>query len=168
MKCALCKNKECRNGKDCTEIIDKVRDEYKGQRLKSMQVSASIESEHYLKKTRVEELILYAKDMGYKKLGMAFCVGLSREAEVIHKILEVDFEDIGLYDLFRDEAVIAVEWSEKLDNDLLTEYIAVEMNFLGNHSRQIIFIAYGLIATDLLKRFEHLYASPGSDRQDKK
>jgi len=38
--------------------------------------------------TRLEEIIRLAQEMGYKKLGVAFCVGLSREAEVLVSLLE--------------------------------------------------------------------------------
>ena len=93
MKCALCKEKECYEGKDCTDNIqDKARKEYTEQNLKSMKVSAHIESKYYMKKTRLEELIMYAKKMHYKRLGLAFCVGLEKEAKIIQNILENDFE----------------------------------------------------------------------------
>jgi uncharacterized metal-binding protein len=42
--------------------------------------------------TRLEELILYAKEMGYKRLGIAFCIGLENEAKVIHELLAKEFE----------------------------------------------------------------------------
>lgn len=90
MKCALCDEKECREGKDCVGLADDTL--YEGPDLTSMKVSASIEARYYMQKTRLEELILYAKEMGYKKLGLAFCVGLENEAKVIQKILEKDFE----------------------------------------------------------------------------
>lgn len=38
--------------------------------------------------TRLEEIIRFALKMGYKKLGVAFCVGLSNEAEMLVPILE--------------------------------------------------------------------------------
>ena len=37
---------------------------------------------------RVEEVVQFAKKMGYKKLGVAFCAGLRGEAETFVKILE--------------------------------------------------------------------------------
>ncbi|QLC50718.1 DUF1847 domain-containing protein [Methanolobus zinderi] len=90
MKCAFCDEKECREGKDCVGLSkDTV---YEGSDLESMKVSASIEARYYMQKTRLEELILYARDMGYEKLGLAFCVGLEKEARTIQKILESDFE----------------------------------------------------------------------------
>jgi uncharacterized metal-binding protein len=91
MKCALCKKKECREGKDCTHIKGEAEKELR-ENLKSVKTSAHIEAEYYMKLTRLEELILYAKQMGYKKVGMAFCIGLENEAREIHKILEKDFE----------------------------------------------------------------------------
>ncbi|MFH1091457.1 MAG: DUF1847 domain-containing protein [Pseudomonadota bacterium] len=41
----------------------------------------------YGKLTRVEETVLYAKLRGFKKLGLAFCVGLSQEAELFTNLL---------------------------------------------------------------------------------
>ena len=90
MQCALCSYKKCREGKDCSTIKADV--EYIEENLESMKISAQIESRYYMEKTRLEELILYAKGMGYKKLGIAFCIGLEREAKIIHEILTRDFE----------------------------------------------------------------------------
>jgi len=92
MKCALCEDKDCYEGKDCTDIKDEVKGEYKGEDLKTLKVSTGIESEFYMKKTRLEELIIYAKRMGHKRLGIAFCIGLEKEAKVIHDILSKQFE----------------------------------------------------------------------------
>ncbi len=37
---------------------------------------------------RVEEIAQFAKKMGYRKLGVAFCIGLKYEAEIFDKILQ--------------------------------------------------------------------------------
>jgi uncharacterized metal-binding protein len=48
-------------------------------------------------KSRVEELIEFSQRMGYKKLGMAFCGGLTHEASILSEILEKNgFEVIGV------------------------------------------------------------------------
>ena len=39
-------------------------------------------------KTRIDELIEFSKRMKYKRLGIAFCVGLSHEASILSNILE--------------------------------------------------------------------------------
>ncbi|RJP45530.1 MAG: DUF1847 domain-containing protein [Desulfobacteraceae bacterium] len=41
----------------------------------------------YGKLTRVEETVQYARNRGYQKLGIAFCVGLSEEAEKLTNLL---------------------------------------------------------------------------------
>ena len=94
MNCADCKEKACYKGKNCTGIAEEVSEVYKedAEVLKSLSVSARIESRYYMKKNRIEELILYAKWMGYKKLGVAFCIGLQNEAEVICDILSQHFD----------------------------------------------------------------------------
>jgi uncharacterized metal-binding protein len=94
MKCALCKVKECYQGKDCLEekIVLKAREMYIGKSYKILYTAAHIEAEYYMEKTRLEELILFAKEMGYKRLGIAFCIGLENEARVVHEILARDFE----------------------------------------------------------------------------
>ncbi|MDO9537371.1 MAG: DUF1847 domain-containing protein [Thermoplasmata archaeon] len=92
MKCALCLKKDCYTGKDCVKLKEEAEKGYTGQDLESMKVSTSIEAKYYMQKTRLEELILYAKDMKYEKLGLAFCIGLEKEARIIHEILEKQFE----------------------------------------------------------------------------
>jgi uncharacterized metal-binding protein len=91
MKCALCDKKECYRGKDCTKIKENAKEEL-GKNLKSIKVSAHLEAKYYMQLTRLEELILYAKEMGYKRLGIAFCIGLETEAKVIHELLAKEFE----------------------------------------------------------------------------
>jgi len=92
MKCAGCKQKECYKGKNCTKIADEVKAAYKGDDLNSLKVATSIESRYYMKKTRIEELIIYAEEIGYKKLGVAFCIGLQKEAEIICDVLSKHFD----------------------------------------------------------------------------
>ena len=37
-------------------------------------------------KTRIEEIIEFAGKMGYRRIGLAFCLGLAREAKVVEQI----------------------------------------------------------------------------------
>jgi uncharacterized metal-binding protein len=110
LKCALCEDKECYSGKDCTKLKVKIPNSYTAEDVKSTKVSTWLEAKYYMKKTRLEELILYAKEIGYNILGLAFCIGLSKEAKIIHQILEQEFElhsvcckvcgiDKGIFDL---------------------------------------------------------------------
>ncbi|MGN0203731.1 MAG: DUF1847 domain-containing protein [Coprococcus sp.] len=53
-------------------------------------VSACIEGEFYGRLTRVEETIEFIKRMGYKKIGIASCVGLMNETRIFAKILKAN------------------------------------------------------------------------------
>lgn len=57
--------------------------------------SAEIEGDFYGKLTRVEETVEFIKRIGAKKVGIATCVGLIKEAKVFAKILQ--HNDIDYY-----------------------------------------------------------------------
>ncbi len=89
MQCALCRNKECLKGKNCSVIKSGL--DYSGDALKSVQISAWLES-NYVKRTKLEEIIIYSKKMGYRKIGIAFCIEYEREARLLYDILSRYFE----------------------------------------------------------------------------
>lgn len=86
-ECARCRSMKCREGEDCFSLAKEARAAYSKDELKSMKVSGDIEAEHYMKLTRLEEIMLYARSMKMRRLGIAFCIGLSKEARAIDKIL---------------------------------------------------------------------------------
>jgi uncharacterized metal-binding protein len=76
-----------------------------------MRVAATIESRGYGNLNRVEEVALFARMMGYERLGLAFCIGLHEEARCLDdyfaaqgfriysvccKLCGIDKEQIGL------------------------------------------------------------------------
>lgn len=58
-----------------------------GENRRIMTTAADIEYEFYCRYTRVEETIAFIKRMGYRKIGIATCVGLLRETRILAKIL---------------------------------------------------------------------------------
>jgi uncharacterized metal-binding protein len=111
-QCALCtvKDRVCRveggSGPDfcptvnCAETINRTVNEYNRSEIREFARMASIqEAECYTDrdikpyvlhpvKTRVQEICEFAKKMGYRKLGVAFCAGLHPEARALTKILK--------------------------------------------------------------------------------
>lgn len=68
-----------------------------GEDRKISQVSASVEHDGYMHWCRVEEVMVFARRMGYKKLGIATCVGLISESRKLAQILRAhDFEVFGV------------------------------------------------------------------------
>jgi len=59
---------------------------------KTMRVASEVEAEFYGVKNRLEEIMEFARRMGWKKLGLAFCLGLSEEARWVGDILSMEFE----------------------------------------------------------------------------
>ena len=91
MMCAVCQDKVCLKGEKCDEINlynnreenIKVYLENKGDR-RMMESSACIPKDI----PRVEEVARYIDHMDIKKVGIAFCKGLQKEARLIHGYLE--------------------------------------------------------------------------------
>ena len=91
MRCDLCDEKKCNKGEPCmkknsaelyADPIDR----------KFMQTAGGVEAEFYGDLNRMQEIVVFAKRMGYKKIGLAFCVGLSGEAKKFCEFLSQYFE----------------------------------------------------------------------------
>ena len=64
---------------------------------RSMIAAGEIEHDFYGQFTRVEEIMAYAKKMGFKKIGIATCVGLIAESRTLASILRHNgFEVYGI------------------------------------------------------------------------
>ena len=82
-----------------TELLEKADIEFENQDIREFARQASIqEGEGYRNrspqntcpepcKPRLLEIVEFAKKMGFRKLGLAFCTGLSREAETVERFL---------------------------------------------------------------------------------
>lgn len=90
INCALCEEKKCREGEKCQSI--EVEEYQLAENKKLFQTAAAIEAEGYMKWTRLEELIHFCRAMGYSHIGIAFCVGLEKEAKLLHSILSHHFK----------------------------------------------------------------------------
>ncbi len=99
MKCAYCKVLVCAEGKTkgskgCPmlkymNVIEEVRHEYEKPFARKLASNAGIvEASGYIEWPRLREIIEFARLMEYKKLGIAFCIGLQKEAAIVSKILE--------------------------------------------------------------------------------
>jgi uncharacterized metal-binding protein len=86
-KCASCKHHACyTKGKNCTGVTtEEVTDAYTDEEKRIMDAAAYVEATFYSNITRLQETAEFAKAMGYKRLGMAFCIGLNDEAHYIER-----------------------------------------------------------------------------------
>jgi len=82
------------------DVIEKAMSRYYDPQIAEFaRISSVVEGEAYTRApwapkvpspttTRLEEIINFAKKMGYKKLGVAFCIGFMNEAKILIPILE--------------------------------------------------------------------------------
>ena len=66
----------------------------------------------------------------------------------------VDFEEIGLYEILYNNGVVAIEWADRLNEDLPAEHLNIQLEISSDGSRKIYLTAYGLEAVNLLKSLE--------------
>ena len=94
MKCAQCGHKNCyKIGQNCLGwSVEDVKEQYHRRDLEMMQAAACTEGRYYLKLTRLEESVEFAKLLGTKKIGLAFCIGLAEEAKLIEAYFAKFFE----------------------------------------------------------------------------
>ena len=62
-------------------------------------------------KTRLVEVIEFAKKMNYQRLGLAFCIGLTSEASTVNDILEAHgFEVVGSHAAVPFILIVCMGW----------------------------------------------------------
>ena len=105
--CAMCEKHACITGdlsnapKNCPCLLperDEALEKYQGEKLKIAVKAAEVERDGYREWIRLEEIMEFAKRLGAGKLGLAFCMGLHKEAKTVAKIFrsnEFEVESVG-------------------------------------------------------------------------
>lgn len=98
VRCANCRKLVCYSGeldelpKDCPmqthkDVLAEARKQYDTPEIRKIsQESARVEATGYCEWTRVQETMEFATRIGTKKIGIAYCVGLRREARSLAEI----------------------------------------------------------------------------------
>ena len=95
--CAACKTRQCVGSKDCFDDVERHRALYEDPRIARLHRAATaIEGRHYCKEPRIREIMLLARELGLRRLGLAFCVGLADEAAIVDEIFSREFEVVSV------------------------------------------------------------------------
>ena len=122
LKCVLCEIKKCREGKDCFEKVEQHKKLYDDENIGRLHKAASaIEARYYCKEPRLREIIFFANELGCKKVGLAFCIGLSEEAKIIEQILSGHFqvESVCCKACGIDKKTLGLEQINANDNEVM-------------------------------------------------
>lgn len=65
-----------------------------------------------------------------------------------------EIEEIGLDEILQEDAVIAIEWAERLSGETLPGHLALRLKMISENTRRIDIFAYGHQAGNLLKALE--------------
>jgi len=65
-----------------------------------------------------------------------------------------DLEDVGLEELLYSQGVLAVEWADKLAQNLSGDYLILQFNIIDDDCRKIELIACGHNGNNLIKALE--------------
>ena len=65
-----------------------------------------------------------------------------------------DLEDIGLDELLYDQAVIAIEWAEKMSHQLLDEHLTLTFEIIDDDDRKIGLKAFGNSIVNITKTLD--------------
>lgn len=103
LNCAICRVQTCREEPgskpyprlcpmaDETPALAEARTVYANQKTRTLaQVAARTEAAGYCKESRVEEVMNFARRLGITHLGIASCIGLIREARLLHDIFDAN------------------------------------------------------------------------------
>ncbi len=85
-------------GRTRFDIIQRCADMYADPELRRVARNAAlVEAEGYMRWTRVDEIVEFARKMGFRRLGVACCIGLINETRTLIRILETKgFEVVAL------------------------------------------------------------------------
>lgn len=99
-ECSSCKVYKCKEGSEnlpayCPgineeETLKSSQKKYTADERDIAVAAAAVESEGYGEWSRVREIMEFAHKLGYKRIGLAFCVGLREEAQVFAELLRLN------------------------------------------------------------------------------
>ena len=90
--CLRCPGNECRSGGKCPYIKDMIFDNGDTEQFRMLDSALDISLEEERNLCRLSELIYYALEMKYRKIGVAYCTDLQEATEILVSVLRRFFE----------------------------------------------------------------------------
>ena len=93
MDCTLCNTKKCRSLEECNAQVtdqENLLEEYHVSAVQDLVQSASelVDNGRAGTLSRLQEIIVFSKQMNFSKLGLAYCYGMEKEAKALASYLK--------------------------------------------------------------------------------
>jgi len=66
----------------------------------------------------------------------------------------INYDETGLDEIICGDGVVALEWADRLDEDLLTEHITIYFEILDDNLRRITITAHGVKMINIVSKIE--------------
>ena len=61
-----------------------------------------------------------------------------------------DLDEIGLFEIIHGEGITAIEWADRLQEDISAEYLDIHLEIVDDETRKFFIDTYGLEANNLI------------------
>ena len=61
-----------------------------------------------------------------------------------------DLNEIGLFEMLHGQGITAIEWADRLQEDISTEYLDIHLEVIDDETRKFFIDTYGLEANNLI------------------
>ena len=94
--CLRCRNKKCLRGEPCIPPPLEPTDAFSPPTMRMLEAATDVSTEEERQLCRLAELVYFCLEMGYRRIGIAFCVDLQEPAEILAGVLGRSFETVGV------------------------------------------------------------------------
>ena len=96
LDCLRCGNKRCLRGEKCVPAPLESSDAVPHSTMRMLEAATDVSAEAERQLCRLAELVYFCLEMGYRRIGIAFCVDLQEPAEILASVLDRSFETVGV------------------------------------------------------------------------
>jgi uncharacterized metal-binding protein len=93
--CLRCDDKKCLRGEVCTTPSLRSATALPPSVVEVLEAATDVSTENERKLCRLAELVYFCQEMGFRKIGIAFCVELQEPAEIVAGVLGRSFDTVG-------------------------------------------------------------------------
>jgi uncharacterized metal-binding protein len=94
--CLSCRDRRCLRGEPCRPASLRPSGTYSPSVLRMLEAATDVSSEDERKLCRLAELVYFCLEMGYRRIGIAFCVDLAEPAEILASVIRRSFETVAV------------------------------------------------------------------------